>query len=187
MQISSVSQSSIQPTGGSENANKMRQLFQKLGSALESGNQADAKEALAQIQKNAPPQASQDSNNPMATKMAALSKAVESGDMTAAKTAFADIKEAMSQRPQAPAGGARAGGGGKPSGPPPGGGGAKSASGASSSSSSNTTYDVKDTNKDGTVSAAEELQYALQHPDAAKSTDASASGSSVGSKVDLFA
>ena len=177
MQISSVSQSSIQPTGGSENANKMRQLFQKLGSALESGNQADAKDAMAQIQKNAPPQASQDANNPMATKMAALSKAVDSGDMTAAKTAFADVKEAMSQRPQAPAGGARAGGGGH----------AKSASGSSSSSSSNTTYDVKDTNKDGKVSAAEELQYDLQHPEATKSSGSTSSDSSVGNKVNLFA
>jgi hypothetical protein len=48
----------------------------------------------------------------------------------------------------------------KPSGPPPG---AKTASKSTESSSSTTTnYDERDTNKDGTVSSQEKLQYALK-------------------------
>ena len=43
---------------------------------------------------------------------------------------------------------------------------AQAASGASSSSSSSTVYDKKDANKDGTVSAIEELTYDLAHPSA---------------------
>ena len=63
----------------------------------------------------------------------------------------------------------------KPAGGPPPGGGAKPAGGskpAAASGSSTTTnngkiYDVRDTNKDGKVSAEEAAQYALKHPEAA--------------------
>ena len=47
-----------------------------------------------------------------------------------------------------------------PSGPPPSGGAGKS---GGTSSSSSTTYDVKDTNKDGKVSAMEELVYEIKN------------------------
>ncbi|QWR76544.1 EF-hand domain-containing protein [Candidatus Magnetomonas plexicatena] len=50
-------------------------------------------------------------------------------------------------------------------GAPPAGGAAKSGSTAKSSDS--TSYDKKDTNQDGTVSAAEEFAYALKHPETA--------------------
>ena len=56
-------------------------------------------------------------------------------------------------------------------------GGGGSASGASSTSSSTTTYEAADTNKDGTVSAQEQLVYSVSHPD--KTTDASKIGNNV--------
>ena len=65
------------------------------------------------------------------------------------------------------AGGARGAGGG-------GGGGA---GGVSGSSSSTKTYEAADTNKDGTVSAQEQLVYSIAHPD--KTTDASKIGTNV--------
>lgn len=60
-------------------------------------------------------------------------------------------------------------------------GGAKSSAAASTSSSSSTkTYDKKDTNQDGTVSAYEELVYDMKHP-AARDTE------STGTQVDIRA
>lgn len=188
MQVNSVNRTSYQPTGGADDANKMKQLFQKLGTALESGNQADAKTALAQIQKNAPAQAGQGSN-PIGDKVAAISKAVESGDMKAAKSSFTELKAVIAQGP--PQGGARPAEGGQRAGghgSGHGGGGAKKAESSSGSSSSNTTYDKKDINKDGTVSASEELQYALQHPEETQKATATISkDAKLGGKVDLFA
>jgi hypothetical protein len=156
MQITSVSNLSYQPAGGVESFAKMKQLFQNLGSALESGNLSDAKNAMAQLQKNAPAQAG-NGNNPISAKIEKLSQALDSGDLKTAQDAYADIKKTMSQRP--PAGGGRAGGAG---GAPPNG--AKQSSGASDSSSSNKVYDKKDLNKDGTVSAEEEILYSIKHP-----------------------
>lgn len=183
MQVGSVSsKASVQPPSSSDMA-KMKQLFQKLGTAIESGNQADAKAALAQIQKNAPKQQAGKSDNPMAAKMEALSKAIESGDMTAAKTAFADVKQALTQRP---AGGA--GGGQRPGGPPPGGGhGGGKAEAASGSSSSSKTYDKMDLNKDGTVSEAEKLQYAQAHPDDSQKAQTAQQKAATGTTIDIFA
>ena len=161
MNISSVTSQAYQPTQENSRFAKMKQSFQSLGNALESGNLTDAKEALAQLQKNAPAQKAND-NNPMSAKMEALSKAVDSGDLKAAQDAYADIKKTMSQRPS---GRAQEGGHG---GPPPGGAppsGAGKSSDASSSSSSNKVYDVKDTNKDGQVSWEEEQAYNLKNPD----------------------
>ena len=61
-------------------------------------------------------------------------------------------------------------GGPSPSGGMPPGGSSKSASGSQSSSK---VYDVRDTNKDGTVSYQEQLDYDLKHPqEADSSTDA---------------
>ncbi len=144
------------------------QIGQDLGKALESGNLSDAKEALEQLQTNAPAQAKNNSN-PMSAKMEALSKAVESGDLKAAQEAYADIKKTMSQRPSG--GGGRAGGAG---GPPPGGGvppsGAGKSSDTSETSDSSKVYDPKDANKDGTVSWKEEQDYNLKHPEKADKT-----------------
>jgi hypothetical protein len=74
-----------------------------------------------------------------------------------------------------------------PKGPPPSGGAGKPG-GASSSSS--TTYDVKDTNKDGTVSAMEELVYEIKNAakSSSKTGDSSISVSAkqkIGSVVDV--
>lgn len=49
--------------------------------------------------------------------------------------------------------------------------------GVNSTSSSTTTYEAADTNKDGTVSAQEQLVYSISHPD--KTTDASKIGNNV--------
>jgi hypothetical protein len=179
MQITSLSSASFQVTGGIQAMNKMKQSFEKLGSAVESGDLSSAKDILAQMKKNAPAQGGGD--NPMSQKMDALSKAVDSGDVKAAQQAYADIKKTMAQGPGA--GGAMAGfsgaarGGQRPGGAPPGGAppsGAQKSSGTSASSSSTKTYDVKDTNQDGTVSEMEKLQYDLEHPE--KSSDNSTTG-----------
>jgi len=65
-------------------------------------------------------------------------------------------------------------GGEPPSGPPPGGmggSGAQKSDAAGGSSSSSKTYDVKDTNKDGTVSLQEEMAYAIKHPNDGSDSD----------------
>lgn len=74
-----------------------------------------------------------------------------------------------------------------PKGPPPSGGAGKSG-GASGSSS--TTYDVKDTNKDGKVSAMEELVYEIKNAakSSSKISDSNTSASAkqkIGSVVDV--
>ncbi|OEZ99757.1 EF-hand domain-containing protein [Duganella sp. HH101] len=77
-------------------------------------------------------------------------------------------------RPNGGAGGAQGGQGAQGA---HGAGGGGSASGASSTSSSTTTYEAADTNKDGTVSAQEQLVYSVSHPD--KTNDASKIGNNV--------
>ena len=153
MQISSVTSGASSALQGSDRFAKIKQTFNNLGSALESGNLSDAKAALDELQKNAPKQAS-DASNPMSQKMDALSKAIDSGDLKAAQDAFADIKKTMTQRPAGPPSG----------GAPPSGGSRKTAS-AEGSSSSSKVYDKMDVNKDGTVSWKEKQDYVQQHPD----------------------
>ena len=150
MDISSVTSTSYQSVSGSDPMAKMKQLFQSLGSALDSGNLSDAKNALTQLQKNAPANSS-DGNNPISAKVEKLSKAIESGDLKAAKDAYADIKKTMSQGPpnQARAGASP--------------GGSKQSSGANGTSSKKE-YDKKDLNEDGVVSAEEEIVYDLKNP-----------------------
>jgi hypothetical protein len=46
------------------------------------------------------------------------------------------------------------------------------ANSGTTSSSSTKVYDKRDLNKDGVVPAAEEMQYAIQHPDEAKKNQA---------------
>ena len=84
-------------------------------------------------------------------------------------------------------------GGPPPGGPPPGGGpeggsgpgGAVKAGGESTTSSSKS-YDAKDLNKDGTVTADEELIYDLKHP-AIASTDSGATTQKLGNNVNTTA
>ena len=78
MEISSTTSRPFSAVQGSDGFAKAKQSFQNLGKALESGSLSDAKEALAQLQKNAPAQAKND-NNPMSAKMEALSKALDAG------------------------------------------------------------------------------------------------------------
>jgi hypothetical protein len=67
-------------------------------------------------------------------------------------------------------------GGPPPGGPPPGGGGGKGAA-SEASSTSNKIYDPKDDDNDGTVSYAEEVKYALKHPEADQKQSSSQIGS----------
>lgn len=151
---------------------KIKQSFQDLGTAIESGDLSAAKEALAGLQENAPDN-SGNRKDPIGTKMAALSEAVESGDVEASQQAYADLKETLTKKPSggAPAGG---GSGGPPAGggAPPSGGGAP-ASSASDSSNSNKVYDKMDANEDGTVSWKEEQDYYQAHPNEKKDTTTS--------------
>lgn len=184
MQVNSITSRAAATLQGGDVFSKVKQSFQNLGSALESGNLSDAQAALAQLQKNAPARANDD-NNPMKAKMEALSQAVESGDLKAAQEAYADVKKTMAHRP---AGGPQGGGGAggpPPGGAPPSGGG--QVSGAGGSTASNKTYDVKDTNKDGTVSWKEEQDYKLKHPEAATETTPPATVDSDRGLIDALA
>jgi Ca2+-binding EF-hand superfamily protein len=109
----------------------------------------------------------------------------------------ADMKaNAKNGPPQgAQAGGARPAGGNRPDGDGDGGAG-KSSSTSSSSSSSSKTYQAADTNKDGKVSAAEELIYSLKNimaeknktTDSTSATEQSQTNTSsqkIGSNVDV--
>jgi hypothetical protein len=170
MQITSVNNASFQPAGAAQSMARLKQSFRKLGNALASGDLSAAKDVLAELKKNGPAQA--DDRNPMNQKMEALSEAVESGDLKAAQQAYADLKKTTAQRPGAGGGamgatsssGRAAPNGPRAGGAPPSGGGQKS-SATSSSSSSSKAYDERDTNKDGTVSVMEEIEYRLKHPE----------------------
>jgi hypothetical protein len=174
MSISAISAGSTSQMSGSNPMAQMKQNFDDLGSALSSGNIDDAKKAFAKLQKNAP--SGGDGKTP--SEIDDLKKALDSGDLKGAQEAYSKIQEKISQGP--PAGGQR------PSGPPPGE--PKdtvelsSKSTASTTSSSDTkTYDKMDTNKDGTVTAQERLEYLMtQGTDtmASSSTEDAASSSS---------
>jgi len=159
---------------GSNLMAQMKQNFDDLGSALSSGNIDDARKAFAKLQKNAP--SGGDGKTP--SEIDDLKKALDSGDLKGAQEAYSKIQEKMSQRPPA--------GGQPPSGPPPGEPkdtvdlSSKSTASATTSSDSKT-YDKMDTNKDGTVTAQERLEYLMtQGTDttASSSTENAASSSS---------
>ena len=179
MQINSVQlgAGSGQQVSGSNFLAKVKQDFEALGSALDAGNLTDAKKAFAQLQKDAPSQG--DKNNPLSDTIASLGKDLDSGDLKSAQADYAKIKKRCrkSRRGQ----GRRAARG------------ANGASGAGGGSQSNKTYDVRDTNKDGVVSAQEELDYEMTHPTAAKNsqstpqTTASTTNGSAGETINIQA
>jgi soluble cytochrome b562 len=167
MSISAISAGSTSQMSGSNPMAQMKQNFDNLGSALSSGNIDDARKAFAKLQKNAP--SGGDGKTP--SEIDDLKKALDSGDLKAAQEAYSKIQEKMSQGPPA--------GGQPPSGPPPGE--PKdtvelsSKSNASTTSTSDTgTYDKMDTNKDGTVTAQERLEYLMTQ---GQGTDTTASSS----------
>jgi hypothetical protein len=155
MSISAISAGSTSQISGSNPMAQMKQNFDDLGSALSSGNIDDAKKAFAKLQKNAP--SGGDGKTP--SEITDLKKALDSGDLKAAQEAYSKIQEKMSQGPPA--------GGQPPSGPPPGEPkdtvDLSSKSTASTTSSDTKTYDKMDTNKDGTVTAQERLEYLMTH------------------------
>jgi hypothetical protein len=169
--LQSLSVSGQQATASNSMA-KFKKDFEALGEALKSGDLAAAKKAFAQLQSDAPSKTSGD--DPIGKMMEALGKALDSGDLSAAQEQYSKIEEELSKKP--PAGGP--GGAGGAGGPPPAGG------------SSDDIYDVRDTNKDGTVSSEEELAYNLKHPADAEQiveSSTSASGSAVGDSIDIQA
>jgi hypothetical protein len=135
---------------------KMKQSFDSLGNALNSGNIDDAKKAFAQLEKNAP-----DNGKAGGSEFDDLKKSLETGDLKGAQEAYSKIQEKMAQGPPA---GAPSGGASK--------GAAQdtvqlssAAKGDSKTTSSeNKSYDKMDANKDGSVTAQEELIYKLTHP-----------------------
>ena len=107
MSVGSISGTSSFQLPSQDTINKTKQSFDKLGTAIDSGNLSDAKEALNQL-KNSAPQGSNDSNNPLSSKIDALSKAIDTGDTAGAKTSYADLKKTMQD--SAPGGQGCAGG-----------------------------------------------------------------------------
>jgi len=78
--------------------------------------------------------------------------------------------------------------GGPPKGGPPAGGApAGGAPAGSAATSSTKTYDKKDANKDGTVSATEEMIYQLSHVDPSSAGTKKTSAQKVGQNVDVMA
>jgi hypothetical protein len=69
-------------------------------------------------------------------------------------------------------------GGQPPAGGPPPGGGAKGAGASGGSASSNKVYDSRDTNKDGTVSYQEQVEWDQKHPEEAEKSNGIQQGSS---------
>ncbi|MDD2899190.1 MAG: hypothetical protein PHI31_10810 [Desulfuromonadaceae bacterium] len=176
MSISAISSAgSTYQTSTSNSMDQMKKNFDALGSALSSGNLDDAKKAFAEIQKNAP----KDGKTP--SEITDLQKALDSGDVKAAQQAYSKIQQKMSQGPPQ-------------SGPPPQSGqgdtvtlSSKSSGSQSSSSSSNQSYDKKDANKDGTVSASEELAYDITHPtDDGSNNETSTSSTKQNTLIDKY-
>lgn len=177
MTISAISGLGTNQLNGNSMMAQFKKNFDDLGSALQSGNVTDAKKALTQLQQNAPPQG-KDSNNPMSSDLQTLSKAIENGDLSTAQQTYAKIQSNISkaQAGGTPGGAAQP----KPQGdtvnlssssgkPSPSGSGSKPSSSSTSSLTSSATsskyYDKMDANKDGKVSAKEELDYKAKHPE----------------------
>jgi hypothetical protein len=95
-----------------------------------------------------------------------------------------DIKSSVPKDGAAPSGGAKPPSGAK--GAPPAGGGQAGSASTSTSSSSTKSYDKADANKDGTVSAVEQLLYSIKHPDVTSSSDKT-SAQSLGNTIDVQA
>jgi hypothetical protein len=172
--LQSLSVNSQQTTAANSMAN-FKKDFEAIGEALKSGDLAAAKKAYAQLQNDAPSKT--DGSDPIGKMMEALSKAIDSGDLQSAQDQYAKIQEELSKKP--PAGGQDGAGGAKGGGGPAGG-------------PIEDVYDAKDTNKDGAVSAQEELVYDLKHPQASQNssttqTSASSSNTAVGESIDLQA
>ncbi len=83
--------------------------------------------------------------------ISAISSASSINATLAAQTALKKVSTSAAGNAAGGGGGAKAGG-------------AAPASGTSSTSDNSLVYDVRDTNKDGVVSAQEALAYALKHP-----------------------
>jgi len=98
MSIGAVSSStpSIQPNSQQD---AMRQNFQALTQALQSGNLTAAQQAYATLTQNMPSQASGDSSNdqtnPFQQALASIGSALQSGDISGAQTAMQNLTETM--------------------------------------------------------------------------------------------
>ena len=77
MSISAISSTgNTYQTSTNNSMDQLKQNFEDLGTALNSGNLDDAKKTIAKIQKNAASQGS-DSNNPMNADIASIKKALD--------------------------------------------------------------------------------------------------------------
>lgn len=105
MNIHSIASTTSQPTAPAA-APRNKQMFQKLGSSLASGNLDAAKETLTRLQQNAPAPA-EGQTNPIAGKFDAISTAIDAGDLKAARAAFKDLKSSLTHPMGMPPGHAR--------------------------------------------------------------------------------
>lgn len=91
----------INQTGNSQKFRQVKDDFQQLGQALQSGDLNMAKQAFAALQQFMPNLSSaspsqkgqQGSQNPLLADLSAVGKALQSGDLAAAKSAFAKLRQ----------------------------------------------------------------------------------------------
>lgn len=100
MEIYAVGSGAYATARSDTGSTKMKQIFEEIGKALDSGNLEAAKAALGKLQ-NSTAAPSGEAGGPMAKRMAQLSEAVESGQLETARSAFEEIRE--SKPPRAPA------------------------------------------------------------------------------------
>jgi hypothetical protein len=162
---------SISSTGGFDQTQMASQMFKKADANSDGGID---KTELSTMMANGPGGAKGSTD---VDKI--FSEADSNGDGKIDETENADqlkkIGEEMKASGMAGKGNAQGGGGSAPAG---GGGGAQS---SDSTSDSSETYDVKDTNEDGTVSNSEEILYDATHPETSEKSE---SGSSKSDKSD---
>jgi len=110
MQSTDATSSATQSTSSSDQSDPLAEDFQSLGSALTSGNIADAEQSLTTLQNDLSAQGlSSSSDNPLSKDLTSLSDALSSGDLSSAQQEFASIQQKMSHHPQGPPPGAGSG------------------------------------------------------------------------------
>jgi hypothetical protein len=143
MSISSVSasQATLVPPG-SQPLTEIKNDFQQLGQALQSGNLSSAQQAYATlsqlVSQNPPPGGASGQKNPLSLALSQIGGALQSGNLAGAQQAFSALQSAA-QAHGGQGGGAVGGAGGHGGGGGSGGGGSSSASSTTIVSETSTT------------------------------------------------
>jgi hypothetical protein len=164
----------------SNSLTRIRNDFDRLGSALQSGDLSDAKQALAQLQQDISCQGVAGSN-PLSSDLESLGTALDSGDIEAAQKTYESIKAKLTQGPEEQAAGGTSASGREDT--------VTLSGDAATSQSGSTVFDARDTNQDGFVSFQEEIEYSLKHPGETDMTQQSSesSGGGIGSFLNIKA